>query len=80
MPEENYDEEYVINILAVQADLKKIEHRADQSQTNGTIEIKNHGDETEQNKITTSRQTEISTLKISKASEKEKMDQENFYH
>ena len=110
MTEENYDEEYVVNILAEQAEqnLKygqlfgdqskcnrsttertmnksehKIEHKTDQSHTNRTLENKSHVNETEQNEITTSGQSDISTLKDSQWSKfenRDKMDRENIYH
>ena len=109
-PEENYDEECVINILAEQANLnlkyrqlfadqskcsKTITERkkndsethaecnTNQSQTNEASENEKHVNEIEQNRITTSGQSEISTLKFSKSSDKtanEKMDRENYYH
>ena len=109
-PEENYDEEYVTNILAEQADLNlkygqlfadqskcskrttertkknsehKVEHKTDQSQLNRTFENKSHVNETEQNKKTTSGQSDISTLRDSQTSNTENfdnMDRENFYH
>ena len=47
------------------------------------FENKNHENETEQNKRTTSRQSDISTLKDSQTSKSEnfnKSDRENFYH
>ena len=92
-PEENYDEEYVINILAEQAELNlkygqlfedqskrskcitertknnsehTTEHKTDQLQLNRTFENKNHVNETEQNKKTTSEQSDISTLYVFK--------------
>ena len=107
-PEENYDEEYVINLLAEQANLnlkygslfadqsnhsktiterKKndseihTERKINQSQTNEISENEKHVNETEQNKITTSGQSKISTPKFSKPSvktENDKMDRENF--
>ena len=109
-PEENYDEEYEINILAGQPELNlkygqlfadqskcserttaktkmnsehKVEHKTDQSQSNRTFENKSNVNETEQNKKTTSGQSEISTLKDSQTSNTENfdnMDRENFYH
>ena len=90
IPEENYDEEYVINILTEQAELNlkygqlfadqskcskrntektkmnsdyKTEHKTDQSQSNRTFENKSNVNETEQDKKTTSGQSEMSTLK-----------------
>ena len=108
--EEKYDEEYVINILAEQAELNlkhgqlfenqskrsncitertknnskhTTEHETDQSQLNRTFENKNHVNETEQNKRTTSGQSDNSTLKVSQISNTENidnMDRENFYH
>ena len=107
-PEENYDEEYVINILAEQAELNlkygqlfadqskcskritertkknsehKTEHKTDQSQLNRTFENKSHVNETEQNKKTTSGQSDISTPKDSQQSNIENsdnMDHENW--
>ena len=47
------------------------------------FENKNHVNETEQNKRTTSGQSDISTLKDSQTSKVEnfvKMDRDNFYH
>ena len=76
-PEENYEEEYVINILTEHAKLN-LEHGrlfADQS--------KHDKHKTELNKPTTSGQSEISTPKSSYHSlqqNTEKMDRENFYH
>ena len=108
-PDENYDEEYVINILAEQVELNlkygqlfadqskcskritertkknsehKTEHKTDQSQLNRTFENKSHVNETEQNKKTTSGQSDISTPKDSQTSNIENfdnMDRENFY-
>ena len=110
MPEEKYNEEYVINILAEQANLNlkygplfadqsnrsKIiterkkndseihtERKINQSQTNKMSENEKHLNEVEQNKITTSGQSKISTPKFSKPSvksENDKMERENFYH
>ena len=107
-PEENYDEEYVINIVPEQAELNlkygqlsadqsncskritertkknsehKIEHKIDQSQSKRTFENKSHVNETEQNKKTTSGQSDISTLKDSQTSNTEtfdNMDREKF--
>ena len=109
-PEENYDEEYVINILAEQAELNlkygqlfadqskcskritertkknaehKTERKTDQSQLNRTFENKNHVNETEQNKKTTSGQSDISIPKDSQTSNIEifdNMERENFCH
>ena len=109
-PEENYDEEFVINILAEQAELNlnygqifedqskrskcitertknnskhKTEHKTDQSQLNRTFKNKNHVNQTEQNKKTTSGQSDICTLKVSQTSNTENfdnMDREHFYH
>ena len=109
-PEKNYDEEYVNNILAEQAELNlkygqlfadqskcskrttertkmksehKVEHKTDQSQSNRTFENKSNVNETEQNKKTTSGQSDISTLKDSQTLNTEtfdNMDRENFYH
>ena len=104
MPKGNYNEEYVINILAEQADsnLKNgqligdqskrkkgitertknnsehiIEHNADQSQSNGMLENKNHVKETKQNEMTTSGQSDITTLKDSQPSKAENCDEMN---
>ena len=89
MPEQNYDEEYVTNILAEQDELNlkrgqffgdqskrnkritertknnadhKTEHKTDQSQSNAMFGYKNHVNQTEQNKRTTSGQSDHSTL------------------
>ena len=59
------------------------ERKTSQSQTNEASQNEKHVNEIEQNRITTSGQSEISTLKFSKPSDKtanEKMDRENFYH
>ena len=61
----------------------KTEHKTDQSQSNRTFENKSHVNETEQNKKTTSGQSDISTLKDRQRSNIENfdnMDRENFYH
>ena len=61
----------------------KVEHKTDQSQSNRIFENKNNVNETEQNKKTTSGQSEISTLKDSQTLNTENfenMDRENFYH
>ena len=60
-----------------------MEHKGNQSQVNGIFENKNDVKELEQNKITTSGQSDISTLKSSKPlkdKESGKMDREIFYH
>ena len=110
MPEENYDQEFLLNTLAEQADLNmkfrqilaeqskcskitierkkndsenKLQHKTNHSQTNRTFDNENHVNETEQNKRTTSGQSDNSTLKNSiqrKHEENAKMDSENFYH
>ena len=110
MPEENYDEESVINLLAEQANLNSkygqlfadqskcskttterkknyfqtnAERKTNQSQTNEASENEKHVKEIEQNRITTSGQSEIGTLKFSRQSHKtanKKMDRENYYH
>ena len=107
---ENYEEEYVINILTEHAELNmkhgpifadqsertenrtrlhnhktetQNESKANQSQTNRIFENKNNVNKIEQSKITTSGQSDISTLKTSHKSIieiKDKMDRENFYH
>ena len=59
------------------------ERKENQSQTNRIFENKNNVNKIEQNKITTSGQSDISTLKTSRKSYIEindKMDRENFYH
>ena len=60
-----------------------IENETNQSQTNGTSENKNHVNENQQNKITTSVLSDISFSKSSeplKDKENEKMESENVYH
>ena len=60
-----------------------MEHRTKQSQAKGTFENKNNVNETEQNKITTSGQSDNSTFKsnqLFKNKEPEKMDRDNFHH
>ena len=109
-PEQNYEEEYVVNILTEHAELnlkygpifadqsehtenrtrlynhkteRQNERKESQSQTNRIFENKNNVNKIEQSKITTSGQSDISTLKTSRKSILEindKMDRENFYH
>ena len=56
------------------------EQEKDQSQMNGTSEKTQNVTKNEQNKITTSRQSEIGTPKISCKSTIEIMDNKNIYH
>ena len=59
------------------------ERKTSQSQTIAASENEKHVNEIKQNRITTSGQSEISTLKLSKQSDKTangKMDRENYYH
>ena len=61
----------------------KSEDEKIQSQTNGKFEIINNVNKTEQSKITTSGQSDSSTLHSSRTLENannESMDRENFYH